>query len=45
MRISVSISEELRKRVLEYARKKGIRITRAYAELIEKGLEQSESTS
>ena len=45
MRIEVSISKELRERVVEYARKKGIRITRAYAELIEKGLEQSENTS
>jgi len=45
MRIDVNISEELRKRVAEYAQKKGIRIPRAYAELIEKGLEHGENTS
>jgi len=39
MRIDTDLGEEDRKRVQEYARKKGLRLSRAYTELIRIGLE------
>ena len=39
MRVYIDLSTEIRNKVLDYARKKGYRLSRAYLELIKKGLE------
>lgn len=42
MRLEVDLTEDDRKRVREYAQANGIRMPRAYAELIRDGLEANE---
>lgn len=42
MRIEVDLTEEERKKVVEYAKKKGLRLSRAYRELIRRGLDVEE---
>lgn len=39
MRLEVDLPDDVRERANEYAREEGIRMPRAYAELIEKGLD------
>ncbi len=39
MRIETDLDDETREKVKEYAKKEGLRLPRAYAELIESGLE------
>jgi len=43
MRINTDLSEEDRKKVVEYAKKRGLKLKRAYTNLIRKGLENEES--
>lgn len=40
MRIDTNLSDEDREEIVEYARERGIRLSRAYTKLIKKGLEQ-----
>jgi len=42
LRIKVRLGTDIRKRVIKYAKRKGLRLDRAYGELIEKGLRFSE---
>jgi len=39
MRVYIDLTAEIRSKVLDYARKKGYRLPKAYLELIKKGLE------
>lgn len=43
MRIDTNLTKEERKAVMEYSKKKGLRLKRTYTELIKKGLESEKS--
>jgi len=43
MRVNIDIDEDIREKVRNFAEENGLRMPKAYAELMEKGLEVSET--